>query len=73
MSVATVTLSELRTAHAVARLLLAGGRPMLPHWSAESVRALASELTGATYPRGKKGLEQASAHIVRAIELAAQA
>lgn len=69
----TITLQELRTAHAVGRFLLAGGRSPLPQWTAASVRRFAASLSGASYPNGKNGLSQAVAHIGTAVTMAEQA
>ena len=69
----TVTVAELRTAHAVAQLLLSGSRPLMPGWDADSIRRFASSITGEDYLRTKKGLQRATAHIERAIELSLEA
>jgi hypothetical protein len=46
---------------------------MFPGWNADSVRAFASAMSGATYPRTKKGLQQAATHIDCAIDHALEA
>lgn len=71
--VRTFTIAELRTAHAVAQLLLRDSRPLMPGWSANSIRRFASSITGEDYLRTKKGLQRATAHIERAIEIALEA
>ena len=68
-TVMTVTIGELRTAVAIANTLLADPRPLANGWCAAEVRAFAARLTGAAYPKSKKGLRQAANHIERALEL----
>lgn len=65
----TLTIAELRTAHAVAQMLLRNPRPLAPGWSPASVRTFASSITGEEYLPTKKGLQRAAAHIERALEL----
>ena len=69
----TLTLAELRTVHALGRLLLAGGRPPMPHWNADTVREFAAQMTGAAYPRNKTGLRRAFYHIEHFLDLALEA
>lgn len=65
----TLTIAQLRTAHAVAQTLLQDPRPLPLGWSPKTVRAFAGEISGEVYPATKKGLQRAAAHIERALEL----